>query len=173
MDLLAAITQRRSIRQYKKQPLTEGTIEKLLDAARLAPSAGNVQPWHFVVAENFATKQALMNAAYGQKFLEEAAAVIVVCADEQLAEESYGARGKTLYCYQDTAAAIQNILLTAVSLGLGTCWMGAFKEDAIKAVINAPQTMRVVALIPVGYPAESPAPRPRRSLSEIVHKEHF
>jgi nitroreductase len=173
MELNEAISKRRSIRTYKKQPLPAGTMEKLLDAARLAPSAGNVQPWQFVVATELATKQALMNAAFGQKFLEQAATVIVVCADAKLSEQSYGARGKTLYCYQDTAAAIQNILLTAASLGLGTCWMGAFKEEAVKKVINAPKGLRVVALIPVGYPDESPDARPRKSLAEIMHKEHF
>ena len=102
------------------------------------------------------TKQAISNAAFGQKNLQEASVVIVVCADEKRAEESYGARGRTLYCLQDTAAAIENILLTACSMGLGTCWIGAFKEEEIRKVINAPKDMRPVALIPVGYPNESP-----------------
>lgn len=173
MDLLEAINHRRSIRRYKKQSLPEGAMQKLLDAARLAPSAGNVQPWQFVVTEHPHTKKELMKAAYGQKFLEEAAAVIVICVDEMRAEESYGQRGKTLYCFQDTAAAIQNILLTAVSMGLGTCWIGAFSEDAVKKVINAPNGIRVVALISVGSPDESPAARPRRPLSEVMIKERF
>jgi nitroreductase len=149
MDLLEAITKRRSIRTYKKQPLPEATVEKLIEAARMAPSAGNVQPWGFVVATSQETKQKLSNAAYGQKDLEEASIVIVVCADEKRASESYGVRGKTLYCIQDTAAAIQNILLTACSLGLGSCWIGAFKEDEVRGVIVAPKEMRPVALLPI------------------------
>jgi nitroreductase len=145
----------------------------LLDAARWAPSAGNVQPWEFVVVTAQKTKQALCKAAYNQKDLEEAPVVIVVCADEPLAEKAYGARGKMLYCLQDTAAAIQNLLLMACSLGLGSCWMGAFKEDEVARVVLAPKGMRVVALLPIGFPSESPPPRNRRSLGEIMHKETF
>jgi nitroreductase len=156
MDLLDIIQTRRSIRTYKKQELPQGTIEKLLEAARWAPSAGNVQPWEFVVGSSPKTKQELAQAAYEQTDIEEASIVIVVCADEKRAAESYGIRGKTLYCLQDTAAAIQNILLTASSLGLGSCWTGAFKEDEIKKVINAPKGIRPVALIPIGYPNEAP-----------------
>ena len=99
--------------------------------------------------------------------------VFVVCADEKRAAESYGGRGKTLYCIQDTAAAIQNILLTACSMGLGTCWIGAFKEDEVRKVVNAPKNMRPVALIPVGYPNEEPKARPRRPLNGIMWKETF
>jgi nitroreductase len=102
-----------------------------------------------VVASTQKTKMDISQAAFGQKDLQEASVVIVVCADEKRAAESYGARGKTLYCIQDTAAAIQNILLTACSMGLGTCWIGAFKEDEVRKVIDAPTHMRPVALIPV------------------------
>lgn len=173
MNLLDALRKGRSIRTYKKQALPSGIVEKLLEAARLAPSAGNVQPWEFVVASTQKTKMGISQAAFGQKDLQEASVVIVVCADEKRAAESYGDRGKTLYCLQDTAAAIQNILLTACSLGLGSCWIGAFKEDEIRKVINAPKDMRPVALIPVGYPNESPDARPRRPLGEVMHKETF
>jgi len=173
MDLSDAIKGRRSIRSYKKLDLPQDTIEKLLEAARWAPSAGNVQPWAFVVASSQRTKQDLSSAAYGQKDLEEASIVIVVCADEKVAEEKYGVRGKNLYCLQDTAAAVQNILLTAYSLGLGSCWIGAFREEEARKAINAPNGMRPVALIPVGYPNEAPAPRKRRPISEIKHEETF
>ena len=173
MDVLEAITNRRSIRNYKKQDLTEGTVERLLEAARQAPSAGNVQPWAFVVAKKPETKQKLSNAAYDQKSLMEASIVIVVCADQKRAAESYGTRGRTLYCFQDTAAAIENILLTACSLGLGTCWIGAFTEEEVRKIINCPLELRPVALIAVGYPNESPPQRARRPSSEVVHEETF
>jgi nitroreductase len=173
MELSDAIKKRRSIRTYKKQDLPQDTVEKLLEAARWAPSAGNIQPWEFVVANTQKTKQRLSTAAFGQNNLEEASVVIVVCADEKRAAESYGVRGRTLYCLQDTSAAIQNILLTACSLGLGSCWIGAFKENEIKKVINAPEGIRPVALIPVGYPNEAPSARSRRPLSEIMHTETF
>jgi len=173
MDLLEVIKKRRSIRSFKKQDLPHDIVEKLLEAARWAPSAGNVQPWKFVVVSSQKTKQELSMAASSQKSLEEASVVIVVCADEKRAEESYGVRGKTLYCLQDTAAAVQDILLTACSLGLGSCWVGAFKEDEVRKIIKAPKKMRPVALIPVGYPNEAPRARNRRPLSEIVHNEAF
>jgi nitroreductase len=173
MDVLEVIKNRRSIRTYFKQDLPQGVVEQLLEAARWAPSAGNVQPWAFVVASSPTTKHKLSLAAFGQADVEEVSVVIVVCADEKRAEESYGVRGKTLYCLQDTAAATQNILLTACSLGLGSCWIGAFKEDEIRKVIKAPKNMRPIALVPVGYANETPPARNRRSLSEIVHKETF
>jgi nitroreductase len=173
MDLLEIIKNRRSIRSYKKRDLPQETIDMLLEAARWAPSAGNVQPWAFVVASSQKMKQNLSTAAFGQKALEEASIVIVVCADEKLAEQSYGKRGKSLLCLQDTAAATQNILLTAYSLGLGSCWVGAFKEDEVRRVIKAPKQMRPIALIPVGYPNEAPPATSRRPVSEIMHKETF
>ena len=173
MDFTEVTRLRRSVRTYKRHELPQATVEKLLEAARSSPSAGNVQPWEFVVAVSQITKQGLSNAAFGQKALLEASVVFVVCADEKRAEESYGTRGRTLYCLQDTAAAIENILLTACSLGLGACWIGAFKEDEIRKVIKAPKYMRPVALIPVGYPNESPPAKARRSVSEIMHKETF
>lgn len=173
MDIFEAIMNRRSIRKFKKQELPKGTVERLIGAARQAPSAGNVQPWEFIIVSTELTRHALAKAAFGQKDIEDAPVVVVVCADEARAEASYGTRGKMLYCYQDTAAAIQNILLAACSLGLGTCWIGAFKEAEIRKVINAPQEMRPVALIPVGYPNESPQARLRRPVNEIMHKERF
>jgi nitroreductase len=173
MDLSEAIKGRRSIRTYKRLDLPQETIDKLLEAARWAPSAGNVQPWAFVVVSSPQTKRNLSLAAYGQEDLKEASVVIVVCADEKRAEQSYGARGKNLYCLQDTAAAVQNILLTAYSLGLGSCWVGAFKEEEARKVINAPKEMRPVALIPIGYPDEAPPPRSRRPVNEIKHNETF
>ncbi|MGD6853034.1 MAG: nitroreductase family protein [Candidatus Bathyarchaeia archaeon] len=140
MDITEAIMNRRSIRTFKKQDLHPSIIEKLLDAARWAPSAGNMQPWAFVVAAKWETKQRLSDSAYGQKSLVEASVDIVVCANLKYAAENYGARGETLYCYQDTPAATQNILLTAHSIGLGTCWIGAFNEEDVRRSSIVPLT---------------------------------
>jgi nitroreductase len=87
--------------------------------------------------------------------------------------DSYGERGRSLYCIQDTAAVTQNILLASHSLGLGTCWIGAFDEEAVKSIVKTPDDMRPVVMIPIGYPAETPAQRPRRVSGEFVHKETF
>jgi nitroreductase len=172
MELYEAIKGRRSIRAYKPQDVPEKVVEKLIEAASYAPSAGNIQPWKFVIARNAEVKRKLAQAAE-QTFIEEAPVVIVVCANEKRAEMSYGFRGKALYCIQDTAAATQNILLTAYSLGLGACWIGAFNEDQAKKAVNAPEEMRPVAMIPVGYPNETRAQRRRRPLSQVMHRESF
>jgi nitroreductase len=172
MELSEAIKGRRSIRAFKQQDVPEETVEKLIDAARHAPSAGNIQPWEFVIARKQDTKKKLAQAAY-QAFVEEAPVVIVVCANEKRSSMGYGIRGKTLYCIQDTAAATQNILLTAYSLGLGTCWVGAFNEKEAKKALQAPDGIRPVAIIPVGYPNRTPSQRGRRPINQIVHHEGF
>jgi len=173
MDVFEAIGGRRSIRAFKSQDVQEDIVKKLLEAGRWAPSAGNIQPWEFVVVRKPGIKRRLVEAALGQTFIEEASLVIVVCANEDRSAEGYGVRGRSLYCIQDTSAAVQNILLAAYSLGLGTCWIGAFNEDKAREVLKVPAGIRPVAIIPVGYPAESPAPRNRRPLSQVVHRETF
>jgi len=148
-------------------------VEKLIDAARWAPSAGNIQPWEFIIVRNPEIKRNLAKAALNQSFIEEAPVVIVVCADEIRSSQGYGVRGKTLYCIQDTAAATQDIHLAAYSLGLGTCWVGAFNEEEARKILEIPQGVRPVAIIPVGYPAEKPPARNRRPLNQIIHYEKF
>src|SRR3990170_235988 len=173
MELSEAIKGRRSIRAFKKQDIPEKMVETLIEAARWAPSAGNIQPWEFVIVRKPAVKKKLAQASLNQTHVEEAPAVIVVCADEKRASMGYGIRGRTLYCIQDTAAATQNILLTAYSLGLGTCWIGSFNEDEAKEALNAPEGIRPVAMIPVGYPDENPMQRGRKLLSQITHYDGF
>jgi nitroreductase len=172
MELSEAIKGRRSVRAFKQQDVPEETVEKLIDAARHAPSAGNIQPWEFVIARKQDTKKELAQAA-NQAFVEEAPVVIVVCTNENRSSTGYGFRGKTLYCIQDTAAATQNILLTAYSLGLGTCWVGAFNETEAKKTLKTPNGIRPVAMIPVGYPNRTPSQRDRRPINQIVHHEGF
>jgi nitroreductase len=173
MDVLEAIKGRRSIRAFKNQAVPAEIVEKLIDAARWAPSAGNIQPWEFIIVRKPEIKRRLAEAALDQTFIEEAPVVIVVCADEDSSSIGYGVRGKILYCIQDTAAAIQNIHLAAYSLGLGACWVGAFKEEEARKILKIPHGVRPVAIIPVGYPAESPPPRSRRPISQVVHYKTF
>ena len=173
MDVLEAIKGRRSIRAFKSEDAPPEIVEKLIDAARWAPSAGNIQPWEFIIVRNPEIKRNLAKAALNQSFIEEAPVVIVVCADEIRSSQGYGVRGKTLYCIQDTAAATQNIHLAAYSLGLGTCWVGAFNEEEARKILEIPEGVRPVAIIPVGYPAEKPSARNRRPLNQIVHYEKF
>ncbi len=142
-------------------------------AAVQAPSAGNRQPWEFILVTEQGLKRELVRAAEDQQFIAEAPLVIVVCADETRSAKRYASRGRTLYCLQDTAAAIQNIHLAAYSLGLGTCWVGAFSEEETKRVLNVPEGIRPIAMIPVGYPNEKPSARTRRPLTEVIHRETY
>lgn len=173
MDILEAIKRRRSVRAFKKQDISPEIVERIIDAATWAPSAGNIQPWEFIIVRKPEIKEELAEAALDQTFIQEAPVVIVVCANENRSSQGYGVRGKTLYCIQDTAAAIQNILLVACSLGLCTCWVGAFKEEKAREILKIPQGVRPVAIIPVGYSAKIPSPRNKRPLNLIVHFETF
>jgi nitroreductase len=173
LDVFEAIRLRRSVRAFTEEKVPDEDLRRLLDAARMAPSAGNIQPWGFVVVRTLQVKRRLAEAALNQHFIEEAPVVIVACADRERSKQGYGSRGEHLYCIQDTAAAVQNILLAAVALGLGACWVGAFNENGIRDALNIPTGLRPVAIIPVGWPAEQPQPRYKRSLEDIVVYEAF
>jgi len=173
LDVFEAITNRRSIRAFTPEEVSKEEIEKLIDAARHAPSAGNMQPWEFIVIRDSRTKRKLSVAALNQRFLEEVPVLIVVCANELRSGRGYGSRGTTLYCLQDTAAAIQNMLLTACALNLGTCWVGAFREDDARKILNIPKGVRPIAIIPVGHSAEKPEMRFKRAVSDFVHYETY
>ncbi|HID60692.1 MAG TPA: nitroreductase family protein [Hadesarchaea archaeon] len=173
MDVFEAIEGRRSVRSFKPDQIDEKDLEKILDAGRLSPSAGNCQPWEFVVIRDKTSKQKLVLAALGQSFVAEAPVVVVVCANIHRSSNRYGRRGAELYCIQDTAAAIQNMLLAAYALGYGTCWVGAFDEEAVARAIKAPPSIRPVGIIPIGKPAEKPRATPRLPLSKIVRENQF
>lgn len=173
MDVFEAIKSRRSIRAFTEQPVSEEEVKKLIEAARSAPSAGNIQPWEFVVVRDPERKKGLCEAALDQTFIEEAPVVIVVCANVWRSGQGYGSRGVNLYSLQDTAAATQNILLAATALGLATCWVGAFQEEQARKILNIPDGVRPVAIIPIGHAAEKPSPRSRRPLDRIIHHETY
>ena len=162
------IAGRRSIRQFRRDPVPEEMVRTILKMGLLAPSAGNRQPWHFYVVTAARSRRALIDVAMGQKFVEDAPVVLVVCTEAERSVARYLERGETLYCLQDTAAAIQNILLTVESLGLGACWIGAFDESECARVLSLPEGHRPIALIPVGYPERIPDPTPRRSFEDTV-----
>lgn len=173
LDVFEAIKNRRSIRKFERKVVSEEQVERLVDAARHAPSAGNIQPWEFVIVRSQHIKHQLSIAALNQTFIEAAPVVIVVCANEARSGQGYGSRGVNLYCIQDTAAATENMLLAAHGMGLGACWVGAFREEMVRKVLNIPIHVRPVAIIPIGYPSVKPAPRGRRPIREVVHQETF
>jgi nitroreductase len=173
LDVFEAIKERRSIRSYTDEKVSEQDVERLIEAARWAPSAGNIQPWEFVVVKDMETKRKLSGAALNQTFIEKVPVVIVVCADVARSSRGYGSRGEHLYSIQDTAAATENILLAAQQLGLATCWVGAFRENEVAKAVKAPRNLKPVAIVSVGHPAERQMIPQRRSFSEIVHYETF
>jgi len=168
MDFWQVIESRHSIRRFGREDVSPEMVERILQAAIKAPSAGNCQPWHFFVVRNPEVKRGLARAAYGQGFVAEAPVVIVVCAEPARSAARYGQRGSRLYCLQDTAAATEHILLAATALGLGACWVGAFDETAAANVLNLPTGLRPVAIIPIGHPAERPYRTSRRALKEVT-----
>lgn len=168
-DVIVAILERRSIRKFKPDQVPQATIGRLMEAAQWAPSAGDIEPWEFYVVLNQKKKKELYVTTSNQTSVIEAPVLIIICAVPEMSAEKYGARGKELYCLQDTAAAIQNILLAATGYGLGTCWVGAFDEQEVAKVLDLPPSNRPVAIIPVGYSDEE-APKPaKRPIDKIVH----
>lgn len=173
MDVLEAIRGRRSIRSFTGNDIDSETLMALLEAAIRAPSAGNRQPWEFVLVQSQARKSALADAAYGQEFIAQAPVAVVVCANRARSAERYGDRGAELYCIQDTAAATQNILLAAHSLGLGGCWIGAFDETQVARLVEAPRDVRPVAIVVLGKPREARQSTHRMPLRAVLHNETF
>jgi len=164
MDVFTAISQRRSVRAYKAAEVEEEKLKKILEAARLSPSASNQQDWKFIVVRNKERRKKLAKAAFGQSFIGEAPAVIVACGTESKAIMACGQPAYTV----NVSIACAFMILQAYELGVGTCWIGAFKEDEVKKILEIPESVRVVAMISLGYPDEPPSERSRKGLDQIV-----
>ena len=170
MDFWQVLEGRYSVRDFNTTVgVSESEIDRILTAAIRAPSAGNRQPWHFYVVRDATVQQALVRAAYNQDFIGQAPVTIVICANAEQSAARYGERGRELYCLQDTAAAVENILLASVALGLGACWVGSFDEKGAAQALNLPGGHRPVAIVPVGKPFEiGPTTRTGRGLVQSV-----
>jgi len=160
-ELLEVIYRRRSVRKYEKKPIPEEILKAILDAGRLAPTAKNLQPWHFIVVRDPEIKRKLIFTDWNN-FIEEASVVIVGCGEMD-----------KKWAVVDVAIALQNMVIAAEALGLGSCWIGAFEEEEVKRALGVPDHLKVVAMITIGYPAERPEPPPKKKLEEIVHFEKF
>lgn len=168
MEFSEVIAKRRSVRHFNsKLDVAEEDVRTLLEAAIVAPTAGNVQPWRFIVARSLESREKLTEAIR-QRWATAAPVIIVVCVDPRPAAARYGDRGESLYCIQDTAAAAEHILLTAVNLGLASCWIGAFDADAVREALGISAPIEPVAILPVGYSAESAGRPARRPLAEVA-----
>jgi nitroreductase len=170
MDVLEAIRKRKSVRRYLNKKVEEDKLFAVLEAARLAPSASNRQEWRFILVRDQVSKKKLAEAANNQSFIAEASIVIVACAETDAHVMSCGQA-----CYPiDVAIALDHITLAAVELGLGTCWIGAFDEKKVKQILEIPSEVRLVALMPLGYPYDSSgASKNRLSLNEILKYEQY
>ncbi len=167
MKILKTIKQRRSVRSFKNKRVDADKINRLMEAARWAPSAGNLQDWFFVIVKSQETKEKLARAAFNQSFVSQAPVVIVSCADLSRISSRYGERGRDLYSIQDTALATHNIWLSATEMGLGAVWVGAFSEKEVSEILELPSHLRPVALLPLGYPDQHPSAPSRRQKQEI------
>ncbi len=164
MDALTAITTRRSVRRFSQKPVPDELINKLINAGRLAPTANNVQPWEFVVVTNKETRERIARLAnYGSFIADAPVCIAVFCKD-------------TKYYLEDGSAATENILITAHAVGLGSCWVAGDKKpycNEIKEILNVPSTYKLISLLPVGYPLNTPTTHDKRGINEVMHKEKF
>ena len=168
-DIIDLIKSRRNIKQFLPKFVSWEKVSRIIDAARHAPSSGNIQNWKFIIVNDPGQKQMVAEAAYDQYEIVPAGVLIVVCAEPEKVERYYGLRGERLYSVQNCAAAIQNMLLEAESLGLGTRWIGGFDEEAIKAMFKIPEEVRPQAIIAVGYPKDIPQKPPKYPLETVVY----
>jgi nitroreductase len=170
MEVMEAIQKRRSVRAYEQREVEEEKLLRVLEAGRLSPSASNRQERRFVVVTDAGVRQLLSVAAKNQKFIAEAPVVIAACA---AVDTDYVMMCGQLAYPIDTAIAVDHMTLQAVEEGLGTCWIGAFDEDRVKKILCIPEGVRVVSLLPLGYPSDVSRPKSRMSLDEIVMQEKW
>jgi nitroreductase len=171
MDVFEAVKERSSVRAYTDQPVPKETLEKILEAGRLAPSARNTQPWHFIVVTDPDKRKILSKGKYA-KFLTQSPVVIVACGDKEASSDWYAV---------DVSLAVENMILTAQAEGLGTCCVGSFDETEVRQAVKAPDNYEVIVMLAVGYAKDKldvgskllHLARPRKSLSEVASQEEF
>lgn len=168
------IKERRSIRSYLDKPVEKEKIEKILDSARLAPSACNAQPWRFVVVQDLNIREKIINKGLGglvvpNSWAKSAPVLIIVCSETDLFTHKIGERIQGVqYHLIDIGISMEHLVLKATELGLGSCYIGWFKGNVIKKILKFPLSWKVECLITLGYPKEIPKELPRRELSDIV-----
>jgi len=171
MDFFEAVRIRQSIRAFQSRFVEEEKLNRIIEAVNLAPSAGDLQAYEIVVVKESRRKNELAKAAGGQSFVSEAPVCLVFLAYPERSSRKYGRRGSELYCLQDATIATAYAQLAATALGLASTWVGAFDEEAVAKVVEAPRSKRPIAILPIGYGGETPEITPRRRISEIVCSE--
>ena len=169
MDVSEAIQVRRSIRKYKNTDIEDEKIKKILESARIAPSAANRQEWKFLVVRDDETRKKLVDACNGQRFVAEAPVLIAACSTESNTIMPCGQYAYTV----DLSIALSFMILQATELELGTCWLGAYNESQVKTILDIPDDIRVVGMIVLGYPDEKPGARPRKTMDVVVKMDKW
>ena len=168
MDVFEAIAARRSIRAFDDKPLNDDVLERILEAARLAPSGNNRQPWRYVVVGDEQMRKKLARASADQMFVAEAPVVVVACCYPAPPESDRGGWMGRYGTLLDAAIGLDHIQLAAYALGVASCWIGSFDAEAVRKLLDVPKDIWVVGLMPLGYPSERPGSTPRLPMNEIV-----
>lgn len=171
MEFYDVIKKRKSIRKYKSDPIPHDVLNRILDAGRIAPSAKNYQPWHFIVIKDPEIKKNVAEASRGQHWMADADVIVCGCALMDIVWSRMG--GYMSSFAVDITIAMDHMILAAANEGLGTCWIGAFDEKQVKEILEVPDNVHVVALTPIGYPAQEPKDRGRKALNEIISYNKF
>jgi nitroreductase len=169
MEILPEIVQRRSVRSFTSKPVDKDQVERIMEAARLAPSAKNRQEWRFVVIQKKEVRQKMMEAAFSQDYVGQAPVIVAVCTTNI---DYRMPNGQASYPI-DLAIAATHIMLQAVHEGLGTCCITTFDEQEVREILTAPFSMRVVLLILIGHPDGVPEPTPRKTLKQVTGRDHW
>ncbi len=168
MTILEAIRRRYSCRAYQDRPIEQEKLDSIFEAARLAPSAKNMQDWRFIVVTDKEAKRKLAEAANNQKFLENAAAIIAACSNSDYVMRCGQAIGPI-----DIAIALEHICLQATELGLATCWIGSFYPEKVRPILGIPDDIAIIELMAVGYPADSQKEPKREPIEKILCYEKW
>ena len=173
LNTLEAIHSRRSIRKYLDIPLEFEKVARVLDAGRLAPSAGNLQPWKFILIVEPEQRLKVAEACLEQYWVAQSPIQIVVCVEPKKSERYYGKRGEELYALLDGAAAAQNMLLAAHAQHLGACWVSAFDDAMLKRACSIPDNVTPVGVITLGYSDEKPSAPLKFTLHNVTFFHHY
>lgn len=174
MDFDLVVKNRRSVRSFERSNKVKiEDMAEILDAARFAPSSGNLQNWSFILVASDDRKQLISHAAPKQEFLLDASFLVIVVSRQENIRRYYGTRGEMLYSIQNCAAAIENMLLKATDLGISSCWINAFDENAIKREFKIPEDVRVQAVLAFGYSGEQALDAKRYDLELLLHFEEW
>ncbi len=169
MEVFDCIKSRRCVRKFLSKEVVWDKIATIIDAGRMAPSAGNLQNWKFIVVLDADKKNNVAEACLKQHWIAEAAAIIVMVGEPEKARRFYGERGASIYTAQNCAAAAENMLLEATALGLGSCWVGAFNEEAVRRTLGMPDDVTPSIIIPIGYSAEKPEEPAKFPLENVAY----